>query len=576
VVSLRRSAFCGVLVSAFLAASAPAASAHAILLRTQPGPQTTVPQAPTDVRLEFSESVEAAFGAIRVFDVDGHRVDQGSIRSEPGRRAVLIAVPHLKDGTYTVTWRVISADGHPVHGGFQFYVGGPSSISPVVVAGDRGAGRFIGWGYGAVRFAWFAALAVLTGMVTMRRWVWTPALDAAGLRDSPATEAFRRRFARALPAVWAVLLLTWGLTLAFQGAVVSGLSLWSAARPSVFAEVLRTGFGHAWLAGLGYTLAAAAPVFGLSRRDGLLGWSPSTWIAALGAAVIGLCVAAGLSGHASTEGNTWVGVPALAVHLLAMAVWVGGLAVLVTLVLRGNGLSPEERPRLLRQLVPRFSRVAIGAVAVLVATGTVNTILELASVSDLWRTTYGQVLTAKIVALAVALGFGARHLRIVPRRLAETDMGRASGAARSFRRTTAAELAVLAVGVALAAGLVVLVPGRSLSLAAQGPVNQERKVGGYTIQVFIDPSTVGDNQVHVTFVNAQGLGAADVTGTDVALGQEGSSLAPVAMRLISAGHFVGDAPLPAPGYYRLSVAAPPGSNGGGTTTFRFHLRSPKS
>src|SRR5439155_21580799 len=127
--------------------------------------------------------------------------------------------------------------------------------------------------------------------------------------------------------------------------------------------------------------------------------------------------------------------------------------------------------------------------------------------------TYGQVLSAKIVALAVALGFGARHLRTVPRRLA--DAGRASTTARSFQRTAAAELAVLAAGVALAAGLVVLVPGRSLSLAAQGPVNQERRAGGYTIQLFIDPSAVGDNQVHVTFVNAQGLGAAEVTGTEV-------------------------------------------------------------
>src|SRR5437870_6264464 len=92
-----RPALCIAVIVAVLVAFAPAASAHAVLLRTHPAPQTTVPQAPTDVRLEFSEPVEAAFGAIRVFDVDGRRVDHGSIRSQQGRRDALIAVPHLKD-----------------------------------------------------------------------------------------------------------------------------------------------------------------------------------------------------------------------------------------------------------------------------------------------------------------------------------------------------------------------------------------------------------------------------------------------------------------------------------------------
>src|SRR5919202_1749358 len=107
--------------------SAPA-SAHAILLRTEPAPQTTVKTAPAAVRLHFSEPVEVAFGAVRVFDVDGHRVDSGRISRADGNREVVVPV-HLGNGTYTVTWRVTSADGHPVHGGVGVFVGKPPTIS---------------------------------------------------------------------------------------------------------------------------------------------------------------------------------------------------------------------------------------------------------------------------------------------------------------------------------------------------------------------------------------------------------------------------------------------------------------
>src|SRR5438093_4333044 len=171
---------------ALVVVPATTASAHALLLQTEPSPQTTVRRSPDAIRLHFSEAVEVTFGAVRIFDVNGSRVDAGRISRVDGRRVVVVPVGHLEDGTYTVTWRVVSADGHPVHGGFVFYVGAPSSISAVAIEGERGAGRVVGWGYGAVRFAWYAALLAVIGLVVVRRFVWTPALRAAGLAGSEA------------------------------------------------------------------------------------------------------------------------------------------------------------------------------------------------------------------------------------------------------------------------------------------------------------------------------------------------------------------------------------------------------
>jgi len=123
------------------------------------------------------------------------------------------------------------------------------------------------------------------------------------------------------------------------------------------------------------------------------------------------------------------------------------------------------------------------------------------------------------------------------------------------------------VAVGLATARAVFAPGKSLAQAARGPVNVERHVGQYTAQVFLDPSSVGANQLHLTFVDAQGLAAAQVTNASAGLGPVGGGLRPVALRLISPGHFVGDVRLATAGRYRVSI-----STAGARATFTFRLR----
>jgi copper transport protein len=573
--TLRRlAALAALALGAALAPASPAA-AHALLLRTEPAPQTTVKTAPSAVKLFFSEPVEVTFGAIRVFDVDGKRVDPGKINRVGDGSQVDVPLSGIKDGTYTVTWRAVSADGHPVSGGFTFYVGNPSTISAVAIPSDQGAGRLVGWGFGAVRFAWFSALLGLIGAVVVRRWVWTPAVRAAGPGASEAAAAFRRRFRPALLGAWIVLAVAGALALAFQAASASGLSLTSAARPSVLGDVLRTNYGRLWLVQAALTVAVAVPVVALAGRRPRWGVRPDVWVGLVLVLGAGLAAAAALNGHARTLHRSTLAVGSVTVHLLAVAVWVGGLAVLVAVGGPAwRRLAAAERPGLLRQLVPRFSRLAVGAVALVLVTGTVNAFLELATPGDLWRLSYGRAILAKIVLLAVALALAARHRFVVPKRLSAAEGGAAAAAVGSFERSSVWETVALGLTVAVTAGLVVLVPGRTVALAASGPVNQTARTSGYTVQLYIDPTHVGANEFHVSFVTPDGLAAADVDNASVSLTPLGGAPGPLSMRLISPGHFVGDGDLPAPGHYQLSVDATAGSTKA-STTFNFRLRESK-
>ena len=82
----------------------------------------------------FNETVEGTFGAVRVYNAKGDRVDKGDA-FHPGGSGPRIGVhlkPSLPQGTYTATYRVISADGHPVASGFVFSIGKPGAAGAPV------------------------------------------------------------------------------------------------------------------------------------------------------------------------------------------------------------------------------------------------------------------------------------------------------------------------------------------------------------------------------------------------------------------------------------------------------------
>ena len=106
-----------------LALIAEGASAHAFLEGAFPRVGSTVSGSPDEVRLDFSEELEAAFSSVRVLDASGKQVDRGDKRLDPSDRRVLrVSVPRLSPGSYRVLWRVLSVDTHVTEGDYRFEV----------------------------------------------------------------------------------------------------------------------------------------------------------------------------------------------------------------------------------------------------------------------------------------------------------------------------------------------------------------------------------------------------------------------------------------------------------------------
>ena len=208
-------------IGAALAASAlalllpTAASAHAVLVRSDPSNDSVVQQQPRQVTLRFNEPVESAFGSIRVYDSSAKRLDDGEVR-RPDDKTVTVGIDRpLERGTYTVTWRVLSADSHPVHGAFVFHYKAPG-VQPGGIAASLNLDppRSVSVGLDVARFLDFTLLLLLAGGAGALLWA---------LASAPGHVRCRLGTALVGAAVGLALVALAGIVL--EGGVAGGFSL---------------------------------------------------------------------------------------------------------------------------------------------------------------------------------------------------------------------------------------------------------------------------------------------------------------------------------------------------------------
>ena len=418
-------------------------AAHARLVASEPASGDTLTFGPERIRLVFSEPVDPGSSEILLITSAAHVERLQPERDSSDVRALVATAPRLARGAYRVSWRVLSADGHPVAGDFVFFVragddpsaalpgppprAGPgSAIVEPSSAGTRAAAATLrGLGVGS--------LLALAGLLAFLAWI------APGGGRRPHQAAIVLTWAAA--ALLAAHLWAWWRFASGQA--------WT--EPDSIRTMLETAPGRLELLRVGLACGALWAL-ALARRPGM-----AAVFAAAGVAI------GGAIGHAFTNSPLF-SVPAKSIHLVASGLWLGGLLWLV--------LADPADPRFLAG-AHRVSALAFAAVLAIAVTGAIQVFVLLQRPSDLIQSGYGALVLAKVGGLLVLTLFGARHrFRLLPR-------AREISARTDLRRSVRVETAILA-GVILLAGVLAYVSppgpaGRASSGQISSPTENEAR-----------------------------------------------------------------------------------------------------
>ncbi|HJT56464.1 MAG TPA: copper resistance protein CopC [Ktedonobacteraceae bacterium] len=416
------------------------ASAHAILLRSDPTKDAVLNAAPQQVRMWFSEDLNPAFTTAQVVNGQNVRVDKGDahVTSNDTKEMDVSLKSNLPPAVYVVVYRTDSADdGHVLTGSFIFTVANPDGSVPTLSPGSNpGANVFgnttlTGLYTGQIDGPTFFNLIMIT-LVELGAVFWMGAQlwanfvlglsSQAHAEERSINERVEQRFEQrlSLPTLVVLLLANIGV-LVGQAINLTGGNWAGAFSFSLLSELATSGrFGTYWsMREIVIAVALVLAIYMLVRRqrpriiNNLLPLV-NLFLGAL------LFVAISLSSHASAVSANIV-VFAVVIdwlHLLAAGLWVGGMMYIATTylpVLKRRGLA--ERARSLITILPYFSPLAIAGVLIMSITGPFNATFHLSSWQQFLTTAYGRALVVKILLVGSLLLTSAVHVGLLRPRL---------------------------------------------------------------------------------------------------------------------------------------------------------------
>ncbi|MCG6114738.1 MAG: copper resistance protein CopC [Mesorhizobium sp.] len=484
--STRLRAFLLVLLMALAVAPRPAL-AHAVLLGTEPHADEVLDATPASIQLRFNEPVQPV--VFRLLDAAGNTLVDTDAARAVDQRVELPTGGDLPEGGYIVTWRVVSADSHPIGGSFRFAVGALPEAwwGEAMPAAQQDARGWIA-AAASIRAIFLAALLTATG------GAWFALLVA---RDQAQVAGFTSRLVRVAAITGGVAAL---VGIGLQGGLLLAAAPLDLLAPSLWTASLATPVG-------GALLASAVMLFILAAICRPVPGQAAAIVALL--AILPL----GMAGHAATSEPRLLTAPSVMLHAVVAGFWVGSLPPLLFAVRR---LPAGEAARLLE----RFSGRAVMAVILLVSAGTILAALQLRDVAALWQTSYGLVLAAKLVLVSGLMLIAIQNKEALTYRLAAGDVS----AARRLRRNIGIEIGLVGGVVVLTALLGFNTPPRGLAAvpahvhddmhehshdhehdhAEPSAVEHKATVRGTTAILLLSPARAGRNTLTVSLRGEDG------------------------------------------------------------------------
>ena len=490
---------------------ATGASAHASLVAADPSDGSVLAEAPQMVQLRFNESVAPA--VINLIDATGKKRSDVTVKAID--QSILVTLPKdLPRGTQVVSYRVISQDGHPVGGSLIFSIGAATG-APAEAPKESGTINGLIW---LTRIATYLGLFVGVGGVFFISWI-----GRARVATGTIVTALIVGVISALAS------------LGLQGLDALDLGVGDISAPAVWKAAFGTSLGPSLLVAVA-AMAASLVALRMTSR------SVVRLLGALALAGVGLSLAA--TGHAATASPQWLTRPAVFLHGIAVAYWVGAFAPLIA-------MAAKPKPALLPALY-RFSRVAVLVVGVLVLTGLTLAVVQLESFRALVETKYGLILSTKLVLVIGLLALAAlNRFRLTPALTANP------AATRPLVRSIALEGAIAVVILAAVAGWRFTPPPRALAAVAETPLAVHIHTDQAMFQVLISPGTVGTDSFVLQLMqgDASPLVAKEAT-LILSLPERGIEPLERPATLGDDGYWhVRNVPLPYPGHWHIRIEA---------------------
>ncbi|MBC2267747.1 copper resistance protein [Listeria sp. FSL L7-0083] len=451
-------------------------SAHAYLENSNPADQSHIKTAPKQVTLVFNEEIEADFPLIEVKDSNGKRVETGKTAvSKKNNHMVEASLPaKLKADVYSISWRVVSADGHAVSGVLSFKLGDtkatfqstevPTNAFDLQISSVQKAILYIGF-------------SLFIGMLVFGLGLYP--------RQEQLPEKITTRLKKIIWFALAFLGTALLMQLFVQTSITTGVSISESFQPDKLAAFLTTKTGYIWLSEIISWLVLVIFTAIMLRKNKQ--WS---WFALLTeSALIGyLIFAKAQNGHAAASADKIVSITADMLHMIAASVWVGGILVLL-FVLPKTGKA--------REVWSRFAIVAIIAVASILVSGLLMAVMNIGQMANLFTTNYGKILLFKIglFLLMALLGLGHYiYLKLKNKKL-------------PFK-TILIELIIGTIILIVASVLTnVQTPPPPAPKAFEETIAAEGE--NAKINLRVEPATVGQNQFIITFTSADGATKTD-------------------------------------------------------------------
>ncbi|AJD46115.1 Copper resistance protein (plasmid) [Rhizobium gallicum bv. gallicum R602sp] len=337
-----------------------AAFAHASLVRSTPAQGAVIAAPPGAIVLEFNEAVAPL--ALTASTPDG---SSRSFQAAADGTKIVVSDPNLEAlGTYLFSFRVVSEDGHPVAGTIAFSMGAPSP-SPSTVMEPKPA--VLHWSIWMTRWLLYLCFSFAVG----------GAFFETCLKDTASSSSLSRN--------WAPV----GLALLVGSAYLQGLDelgLPFVARPQLAPLVF------AFHGGYGVSITFGVTAFCLAWRMRPRG-DGRRWIGLM--ALLAAAAAFSSTGHASTAEPRWLARSAIFIHSGSSMFWVGSLPVLLK---RCLGAHRKEEGAL-----EVFSRLIPLPLTALIVSGAVVIGLQVPKLSSLWTSSYGLILTIKLLFVMTLL-----------------------------------------------------------------------------------------------------------------------------------------------------------------------------